>query len=411
MIANENHSHLIFVNPTQATATIGSMLQFDLLRTDGLARRGRLTLNHGVVQTPVFMPVGTYGTVKGVMPRSLTEMGAQIILGNTFHLWMRPGLEVMRAFGGLHRFEGWDAPILTDSGGFQVWSLGEMRKISEEGVAFASPVNGDRLFLTPEVSMQIQTVLNSDIVMQFDECTPYETAGALTTEAQARASMELSLRWARRSRDEFVRLANPNALFGIVQGGMYENLREESLAQLVALDLPGYAIGGVSVGEPKAEMQRIVAHTPHRLPAHKPRYLMGVGTPEDLVEGVAHGVDMFDCVMPTRNARNGHLFTRFGDLKIRNARHKADLRPLDESCSCYTCAGHTDAQGRVSGGFSRAYLHHLDRCGEMLGPMLASIHNLHYYVNLMREVREALDEGRFTAWRARFHADRARGIG
>jgi queuine tRNA-ribosyltransferase len=387
------------------------MLRFELLGTEGRARRGRLTLNHGVVQTPVFMPVGTYGTVKGVMPRSLQEMGAQIILGNTFHLWMRPGLDVMRAFGGLHRFEGWDAPILTDSGGFQVWSLGEMRKISEEGVAFASPVNGDRLFLTPEASMQIQTALDSDIVMQFDECTPYETKGALTTEAQARASMELSLRWARRSRDEFERLANRNALFGIVQGGMFEGLREESLARLVELDLPGYAVGGVSVGEPKADMLRILAHTPHRLPAHKPRYLMGVGTPEDLVEGVAQGVDMFDCVMPTRNARNGHLFTRFGDLKIRNARHKADLRPLDESCSCYTCAGHTDAQGRVSGGFSRAYLHHLDRCGEMLGPMLASIHNLHYYVNLMREVREALDAGRYTEWRARFHADRVRGVG
>ncbi|MFZ4652339.1 MAG: tRNA guanosine(34) transglycosylase Tgt, partial [Rubrivivax sp.] len=338
-------------------------------------------------------------------------MGAQIILGNTFHLWMRPGLDVMRAFGGLHRFEGWDAPILTDSGGFQVWSLGEMRKISEEGVAFASPVNGDRLFLTPEVSMQIQTVLDSDIVMQFDECTPYETKGELTTEVQARASMELSLRWARRSAAEFERLGNRNALFGIVQGGMFEHLREESLARLVELDLPGYAIGGVSVGEPKADMLRIMAHTPHRLPAHKPRYLMGVGTPEDLVEGVSQGVDMFDCVMPTRNARNGHLFTRFGDLKIRNARHKADLRPIDESCSCYTCAGHTDAQGRVSGGFSRAYLHHLDRCGEMLGPMLASIHNLHHYVNLMREVREALDAGRFTEWRARFHAERARGVG
>ena len=391
------------------------MLQFQIHRTEGLARRGTLTLNRGVVETPVFMPVGTYGTVKGVMPKNLHEMGASIILGNTFHLWMRPGLDVVRAFGGLHAFEGWSKPMLTDSGGFQVWSLagadGKARKISEEGVKFASPVNGDRLFLTPEVSMQIQTVLNSDIVMQFDECTPYETKGELTTEAQARASMELSLRWARRSRAEFERLANRNALFGIVQGGMFEHLREESLAQLVELELPGYAVGGVSVGEPKEDMLRILAHTPHRLPAHKPRYLMGVGTPEDLVEGVAQGVDMFDCVMPTRNARNGHLFTRLGDLKIRNARHKADLRPLDESCTCYTCAGHTDAQGRVSGGFSRAYLHHLDRCGEMLGPMLASIHNLHYYLNLMREVREALDAGRFTEWRARFHADRARGIG
>ena len=390
------------------------MLRFELLKTEGLARRGRLELNHGTVQTPVFMPVGTYGTVKGVMPRSLVEMGAQIILGNTFHLWMRPGLDVLRGFGGLHRFEGWDRPILTDSGGFQVWSLGgadgKGRRISEEGVRFASPVNGDRLFLTPETSMQIQTVLNSDVVMQFDECTPYETAGQVTTHAQARASMELSLRWARRSRDEFVRLGNPNALFGIVQGGMYEDLREASAAALAELDLPGYAVGGVSVGEPKEAMQRIVAHTPQRLPAHKPRYLMGVGTPQDLVDGVAHGVDLFDCVMPTRNARNGHLFTRFGDLKIRNARHKSDERPLDPTCACYACKGSTRADGTVSGGFSRAYLHHLDRCGEMLGPMLASIHNLHYYLDLMREVREALDEGRFAAFRAQFAADRARGV-
>ena len=376
------------------------MLQFDLLKTEGHARRGRLTLNHGVVETPVFMPVGTYGTVKGVMPRSLEEMGAQIILGNTFHLWMRPGLDVVKKFGGLHRFEGWQRPMLTDSGGFQVWSLGDMRKISEEGVKFASPVNGDKLFLTPEVSMQIQTVLNSDIVMQFDECTPYDVKGHITTEAEARESMELSLRWAVRSKAEFARLENPNALFGIVQGGMFENLREASLQALVEHDFPGYAVGGVSVGEPKHEMLRIMAHTPHRLPPHKPRYLMGVGTPEDLVEGVAQGVDMFDCVMPTRNARNGHLFTRFGDLKIRNARHKEDERPLDETCSCHTCAS----------GFSRAYLHHLDRCGEMLGPMLATIHNLHYYVNLMREVRQALDEGRFEAFRVQFKEDRARGV-
>lgn len=375
------------------------MLTFDLLRTEGLARRGRLTLNHGSVETPVFMPVGTYGTVKGVMPASLEAMGAQIILGNTFHLWLRPGLEVLRQFGGLHRFEAWSKPILTDSGGFQVWSLGEMRKISEEGVKFASPVNGDKLFLTPEVSMQIQRTLNSDIVMQFDECTPYETHGHVTTEHEARVSMALSLRWARRCLTEHTQLENPNALFGIVQGGMFESLREESIAALVELDLPGYAIGGVSVGEPKEMMQRIVAHTPHRLPAHKPRYLMGVGTPEDLVEGVGAGVDMFDCVMPTRNARNGHLFTRFGDLKIRNARHKTDERPPDLSCVCHTCAN-----------FSRAYLHHLDRCNEMLGPMLASIHNLHYYVNLMREVREALDAGAFAAFAARFREDRARGV-
>ncbi len=379
------------------------MLNFELLKTHGHARRGRLTLNHGVVETPVFMPVGTYGTVKGVLPRSLHEMGASIILGNTFHLWLRPGLDVIRRFGGLHRFEGWGKPMLTDSGGFQVWSLagadGKGRKISEEGVKFASPINGDRLFLTPEVSMQIQTVLDSDIVMQFDECTPYQTAGRITTEKEARASMELSARWARRSQAEFARLENRNALFGIVQGGMFENLREESLASLVELDLPGYAIGGVSVGEPKDEMLRIMAHTPHRLPSHKPRYLMGVGTPEDLVEGVACGVDMFDCVMPTRNARNGHLFTRFGDLKIRNAKHREDERPLDPTCRCHTCES-----------FSRAYLHHLERCGEMLAPMLASIHNLHFYVNLMRELRQALDEDRFDSWRKQFHEERARGV-
>ena len=379
------------------------MFQFELLKTDGLARRGRLTLNHGVVDTPVFMPVGTYGTVKGVLPRSLHEMGAQIILANTFHLWMRPGLDVVRQFGGLHRFEAWDKPMLTDSGGFQVWSLGgsdgKGRQISEEGVRFSSPVNGDKLFLTPEISMQIQTVLNSDIVMQFDECTPYEVGGELTTEAQARSSMDLSLRWAARSHLEFERLNNPNVLFGIVQGGMFEHLREESAAALSGLNLPGYAVGGVSVGEPKALMLQIMAHTPQRLPAHKPRYLMGVGTPEDLVEGVACGVDMFDCVMPTRNARNGHLFTRFGDLKIRNARFRDDQAPLDPTCSCHTCAR-----------FSRAYLHHLERCGEMLAPMLASIHNLHYYVNLMHEARAALDAGTFAAWRLQFKADRARGI-
>ena len=297
-------------------------------------------------------------------------MGVEILLGNTFHLWLRPGLDVLARFGGLHRFEGWTRPILTDSGGFQVWSLGANAKVSELGVAFQSPVNGDKLLLTPEVSMQIQRVLDSDIVMQFDECTAYEVDGRITTEADARRSMEMSLRWAARSRAEFARLENPNALFGIVQGGMFESLREESIAGLAELDLPGYAIGGVSVGEPKAEMQRIVAHTPQRLPPAKPRYLMGVGTPEDLLDGVAAGVDMFDCVMPTRNARNGHLFTRFGDLRIRNARYKTDEQPLDPTCACPTCAR-----------FSRAYLHHLDRCGEMLAPMLASVHNLHFYVD------------------------------
>jgi queuine tRNA-ribosyltransferase len=403
------------------------MLEFELLKSDPAtpecgyqgshARRGRLRLNHGVVETPIFMPVGTYGTVKGVTPASLEAMGAQIILGNTFHLWMRPGLDVMAAFDGLHAFEKWTKPILTDSGGFQVWSLGEMRKISEEGVKFSSPVNGDKLFLTPEISMQIQTTLNSDIVMQFDECTPYisvepKTKGQLTTELEARSSMELSLRWARRCQAEFERLQNPNALFGIVQGGMFEHLREQSLNALVDMNFPGYAIGGVSVGEPKDEMLRIMAHTPHRLPPTKPRYLMGVGTPEDLVEGVAQGVDMFDCVMPTRNARNGTLFTRYGDLKIRNARHKTDPQPLDPTCTCYACAGSSGVSYADGGreGFSRAYLHHLDRCAEMLGPMLASIHNLHYYLNLMREVREALDAGRFGAFRAQFKADRARGV-
>jgi len=313
------------------------MLKFETLHTDpaqgaylgSFARRGRLTLNHGVVETPIFMPVGTYGTVKGVMPASLHDMGAQIILGNTFHLWLRPGMDVIKQFGGLHGFETWDKPILTDSGGFQVWSLGDMRKISEEGVQFASPVNGDRLFLTPEISMEIQTALNSDIVMQFDECTPYlsvekKTKGQITTEREARASMELSMRWAKRCQTAFADLENPNALFGIVQGGMFESLRDESLAGLEALNFPGLAVGGLSVGEPKEDMLRILQHTGPKLPANKPHYLMGVGTPEDLIAGVQNGIDMFDCVMPTRNARNGHLFTRFGDVKLRNARHKTE---------------------------------------------------------------------------------------
>ena len=390
------------------------MLQFELLKTDphSHARRGQLTLNHGVIQTPIFMPVGTYGTVKGVMPRSLEEMGAQIILGNTFHLWMRPGLDTMKSFGGLHGFEKWKKPILTDSGGFQVWSLGAMRKITEEGVHFSSPVNGDKLFMSPEVSMQIQTILNSDIVMQLDECTPYETKGHLTTEAEARKSMEMSLRWATRSQNEFARLENPNALFGIVQGGMFENLRQESLDHLVEMNFPGYAVGGVSVGEPKEQMLQIMAHTPHRLPAHKPRYLMGVGTPEDLVEGVAQGVDMFDCVMPTRNARNGTVFTRFGDLKLRNARHKSDPQPLDTTCTCHACAGVSGVSWDDGGreGFSRAYLHHLDRCGEMLGPMLTTIHNLHYYLNLMQEVRAALEAESFANFQTQFKQARTRGI-
>ncbi|MEN9760590.1 MAG: hypothetical protein RI906_416 [Pseudomonadota bacterium] len=374
------------------------MLSFELLASDGLARRGRVSLAHGIVETPIFMPVGTYGAVKAMSPRELQEVGAQIILGNTFHLWLRPGTEVIQRFGGLHGFNGWHQPILTDSGGFQVWSLGDLRRISEEGVRFASPINGDRLMLTPEESMRIQRALNSDIVMIFDECTPYESQGVPTTVDQAADSMRLSLRWAQRSRSAFDQLENPNALFGIVQGGMYEHLRDESLAGLVDIGFHGYAIGGLSVGEPKADMMRVLAHTAPRLPADKPRYLMGVGTPEDLVEGVANGVDMFDCVMPTRNARNGWLFTRFGDLRLRNARYRDDPRPIDEHCSCYACQH-----------FSRAYVHHLQKVNEILGARLATIHNLHYYLELMAQMRSAIEDGRFADWRKSFARDRARG--
>jgi queuine tRNA-ribosyltransferase len=374
------------------------MLKFTLKKTDGRARRGTVELNHGSVETPIFMPVGTYGTVKAMSPLELKEIDAQIILGNTFHLWLRPGTEILDRFGGLHRFMGWDKPILTDSGGFQVFSLGAMRKITEEGVKFASPINGDKLFLSPEISMQIQRSLNSDIVMQFDECTPYEINGRPATSEEAAKSMRMSLRWAKRSRDEFDRLENPNALFGIVQGGMFEDLRDESLAGLNDIGFDGIAIGGLSVGEPKEDMMRVLRHVGPKLPADKPHYLMGVGTPEDLVEGVDAGVDMFDCVMPTRNARNGWLFTRFGDVKIKNARHKDEDRPLDESCDCYTCRN-----------FSRAYLHHLHRAGEILGARLNTIHNLHYYLQLMREARDAIDAGQFQAFRLRFHADRSRG--
>ena len=373
-------------------------MKFTLLTTDGHARRGRLELAHGVIETPIFMPVGTYGSVKAMSPVELEEIQAQIILGNTFHLWLRPGLEIIRQFGGLHRFMGWNKPILTDSGGFQVFSLGEMRKITEEGVKFASPINGDRLFLSPEISMQIQRVLNADIVMQFDECTPYEIDGRPATREEAALSMRMSLRWAKRSLDEFQREENPNALFAIVQGGMFEALRDESLAGLELMDFDGVAIGGLSVGEPKEDMQRILAHTGPRLPAHKPHYLMGVGTPEDLVEGVANGIDMFDCVMPTRNARNGWLFTRYGDVKIKNARHKDEDQPLDASCNCYTCQN-----------FSRAYLHHLHRCGEILGARLNTIHNLHYYLELMQDMRKAIEEQRFAEFRVQFAADRAGG--
>jgi queuine tRNA-ribosyltransferase len=374
-------------------------LQFELLATDGAARRGRMTLNHGIVETPIFMPVGTYGSVKAMLPHELTEVGAQIVLGNTFHLWLRPGTEVVDKHQGLHGFMQWNKPILTDSGGFQVFSLKGMRKITEEGVKFASPIDGARLFLTPEESMRIQAALDSDIVMVFDECTPYLIEERPATHDEAARSMRMSLRWARRSRQAFDQLQNPNALFGIVQGGMFESLRDESLAGLVDTGFHGYAIGGLSVGEPKDEMMRVLAHIAPRLPAQAPRYLMGVGTPEDLVAGVALGVDMFDCVMPTRNARNGWLFTRYGDIKIRNARYRDDTRPLDPGCSCHTC-----------GHFSRAYLHHLQRANEITGARLNTLHNLHFYLALMQEMRSAIAAGTFEAWSREFAKNRARGI-
>ncbi len=363
-------------------------MKFSVLATDGAARRGRLELAHGTVDTPVFMPVGTYGTVKAMSPLELGEIGAQIVLGNTFHLWLRPGLDVIEKHGGLHRFMGWDAPLLTDSGGFQVFSLGAMRKISEEGVRFASPINGDRLMLTPEDSMRIQRVLNADIVMIFDECT-----GHPATLQETADSMRLSLRWAERSRRAHE--GNPNALFGIVQGGMFESLRDESLAGLSMIGFDGYAIGGLSVGEPKEDMQRILAHTAPRLPADKPRYLMGVGTPEDLIGSVLAGVDMFDCVLPTRNARNGWLFTRSGDVKIRNARYREDTGALDPACGCYCCRN-----------FTRAYLHHLQRANEILGARLGTLHNLYYYLGLMRELRAAIEAKDLEGTSARLLAGR-----
>lgn len=373
--------------------------RFTLLKTSGKARRGRLVLNHGVIETPAFMPVGTYGSVKAMPPKELRAIGASIILGNTFHLWLRPGTDVIAQFGGLHRFIGWDKPILTDSGGFQVFSLGAMRKISEEGVQFASPINGSKLFLSPEISIRIQHTLNADIAMQFDECTPYLINERPATPDEAARSMQLSLRWAKRSRAEFDALKNRNALFGIVQGGMFTRLRDESLAALEEMGFHGIAVGGLSVGEPKEEMMRVLSHIGPRLPAEKPHYLMGVGTPEDLVAGVANGIDMFDCVMPTRNARNGWLFTRFGDIKIRNARYKNDEAPLDETCPCYACRH-----------FSRAYIHHLNRTGEILGAQLATIHNLHYYLELMQAMREAIENDRFALFMREFQANRRRGI-
>ena len=367
-------------------------MQFERLGSDGQARRGRLLFPRGTVETPAFMPVGTYGTVKGMLPRDIRAIGAEIILGNTFHLWLRPGTDIIEQHGDLHDFMGWDGPILTDSGGFQVFSLGEMRKISEQGVKFQSPVDGAKVFLDPETSMAIQRSLGADIVMIFDECTPYPA-----TEAEARASMELSLRWAARSKAAHA--GNNAALFGIVQGGMYPGLRAESLAGLEAIGFDGYAIGGLSVGEPKEEMLVVLDAMQHQLPVEKPRYLMGVGTPADLLEGVRRGIDMFDCVMPTRNARNGYIFTSRGVLKLRNNRHRTDTAPLDEACGCYTCSN-----------FSRAYLHHLDKCKEILGSQLNTIHNLHFYQQHMAAIREAIAAQRLDEFSREFHEQQARGV-
>lgn len=361
-------------------------MKYDLITTDGKARRGRLTFERGTVETPAFMPVGTYGTVKGMKTEEIEEIGAEIILGNTFHLMLRPGTDIIEQHGDLHDFINWDKPILTDSGGFQVFSLGAMRKITEEGVKFNSPVNGDKIMLTPERSMEVQRKLGSDIVMIFDECTPYPA-----THQEAKDSMELSLRWAQRSKDAHG--DNPNALFGIVQGGMYEDLREISAKGLQSIDFDGYAIGGLSVGEPKEDMIRILDHTTPLIPENKPRYLMGVGKPEDLVEGVRRGIDMFDCVMPTRNARNGHLFVTDGVIKIRNAKHKTDTGPLDSECDCYTCKN-----------YSRAYLHHLDKCNEILGAQLNTIHNLRFYQRVMKGLRDAIEQGKLDEFVEEFYA-------
>ncbi len=369
-------------------------MKFDLLGTDGRARRGRLTFERGVVETPAFMPVGTYGTVKGMTPEEVEATGAQICLGNTFHLWLRPGNEVMQKHGDLHGFMNWHKPILTDSGGFQVFSLGHIRKITEAGVHFRHPINGDKIFLDPEKSMEIQYYLGSDIVMIFDECTPYPA-----TEEEAATSMRMSLRWAQRSRDEFDRLQNPNNLFGIIQGGVYEHLRDESLEGLMNIGFDGYAVGGLAVGEPKEDMHRILEHICPKIPEDKPRYLMGVGKPEDLVEGVRRGVDMFDCVMPTRNARNGHLFTAEGVIKIRNAKHRDDVSPLEQGCDCYTCKH-----------YSRAYLHHLDKCNEILGARLNTIHNLRYYQRVMEGLRSAIEQGKLDDFVADFYAKLGREV-
>ena len=363
-------------------------MDFDVLAKDGNARRGRLHFPRGTIETPAFMPVGTYGSVKSMTPEEVLATGAEIILGNTFHLMLRPGTEIIKEHGDLHNFMHWQGPILTDSGGFQVFSLGDLRKITEEGVHFRSPINGSKVFLGPEESMQVQRDLGSDIVMIFDECTPYPADKEV-----AEKSMELSLRWARRSREAHG--DNSSALFGIVQGGMFENLRDVSLEGLMEIGFDGYAIGGLSVGEPKEDMLRILDHLSTRLPVDKPHYLMGVGRPEDLVQAVARGIDMFDCVMPTRNARNGHLFVHHGVIKIRTSRYKTDTGPLDAKCDCYTCRNYT-----------RAYLHHLDRTGEMLGPRLNTIHNLHYYQTLMSGLRDAIAGGRLTQFTEDFYGMR-----
>jgi queuine tRNA-ribosyltransferase len=363
-------------------------MKFNLMATDGKARRGQLIFERGVVETPAFMPVGTYGTVKGMTPEELDESGAHICLGNTFHLMLRPGTSIIKQHGDLHDFMHWDKPILTDSGGFQVFSLGDLRKITEHGVTFRSPINGEKILLTPEKSMQVQCDLGSDIVMIFDECTPYPA-----TEKEAADSMEMSLRWAQRSKDAHAE--NSSALFGIIQGGMYEHLRDISLAGLEEIGFDGYAIGGLSVGEPKADMIRIINHTAPKIPENKPRYLMGVGKPEDLVEAVRRGIDMFDCVMPTRNARNGHLFVTDGVVKIRNAVHKTDTGPLDEKCDCYTCKN-----------YSRSYLHHLDKCNEILGSRLNTIHNLRYYQRIMDGLRNAIVAGELANFVAQFYAQK-----
>ena len=362
-----------------------SFMQFKVSKTDGKARLGEMQFPRGSVQTPAFMPVGTYGTVKGMLPRDIQEIGAEMILGNTFHLMLRPGTEIIKEHGDLHDFTQWHGPILTDSGGFQVFSLGDMRKISEEGVKFRSPIDGSPVFIDPEKSMQVQRDLGSDVVMIFDECTPYPA-----TEIEAKESMELSLRWAHRSK--IAHGDNPSALFGIVQGGMYEKLRDESLNGLVDIGFDGYAIGGLSVGEPKEDMIRILDHLADSMPHDKPRYLMGVGKPADLVEGVRRGIDMFDCVMPTRNARNGHLFTSSGVVKIRNARYRNDTNPLDDECDCYTCQN-----------FTRGYLHHLEKCGEMLGAQLNTIHNLRFYQTLMANLRAAISNGQLDSFAEEFY--------